>query len=37
MTFSAQRGTGRGNYSKRRGNNNFNSRGRDFKPAGQGT
>ncbi|KAH0764298.1 hypothetical protein KY285_000169 [Solanum tuberosum] len=37
MTFSAQRGRGRGNYSQRRGNNNFNSRGRGFKPAGQGT
>ncbi|KAH0728435.1 hypothetical protein KY284_004300 [Solanum tuberosum] len=30
-------GRGRGNYSQRRGNNNFNFRGRDFKPAGQGT
>ncbi|KAH0766684.1 hypothetical protein KY285_002555 [Solanum tuberosum] len=37
MAFSAQRGRGRGNYSQRRGNNNFNFRGRDFKPAGQGT
>ncbi|XP_049400053.1 uncharacterized protein LOC125864182 [Solanum stenotomum] len=37
MVFSAQRGRGRGNYSQRRGNNDFNCRGRDFKPAGQGT
>ena len=37
MTFSAQRGRGRGNYSQRRGNNNFNSRERCFKSAGQGT
>ncbi|KAH0741104.1 hypothetical protein KY290_034147 [Solanum tuberosum] len=29
-------GKGRVNYSQRRGNNNFNSRGRGFKPAGQG-
>ncbi|KAH0646954.1 hypothetical protein KY284_034838 [Solanum tuberosum] len=31
-----KRGRGRENYSQRRGNNNFNSRGRGFKPAGQG-
>ena len=37
MTFSARRGRGRGNYSQRRGNNNFNSRERCFKSAGQGT
>jgi len=37
MVFSVQRGRGRGNYSQRRGNNNFNSRGRGFKPAGKGT
>ena len=27
MSFSAQKGRGIGNYSQRRGNNNFNSRG----------
>ena len=37
MAFSAQRGKGRGNYSQRIGNNNFNSRERGFKPAGQET
>ena len=38
MTFSPQRGNGRRNYSQRKGNNNnFNSRERGFKPAGQGT
>ncbi|KAH0767910.1 hypothetical protein KY285_003781 [Solanum tuberosum] len=37
MAFFAQSGRGRGNYSQRRGNNNFNSRERGFKPAGQGT
>ncbi|KAH0650517.1 hypothetical protein KY284_030429 [Solanum tuberosum] len=36
-TFKTVMGQGRGNYSQRKGNNNFNSRGRDFKPAGQGT
>lgn len=33
MAFSTQRGRGRGNYSQRSGNNNFNSRGRGFQPA----
>ena len=37
MTFSVQKGRRKGNYSQRRGNNNFNSRERGFKPAGQGT
>ena len=37
MIFSSQRGRRRGNYSLRRGTNNFNSRGRGFKPDGQGT
>ena len=37
MAFSTQRGRGRGNYSQRRANNNFNSRERGFKPAGQET
>ena len=37
MAFSAQRGSGRGNYSKKKGNNNFNSKESGFKPVGQGT
>ena len=37
MAFSAQSGRGRGNYSQKRGNNNFNSRERGFKPEGQET
>ena len=37
MVFSTQRDMGRGTYCQRRGNNNFNSRGRGFKPAGHGT
>ena len=37
MAFSAQRGRGRGNYSQREGNNNFNLRERGFKPAGKET
>ena len=37
MAFSAQRGRGKGNYSQRRGNNNFNSSAKCFKSARQGT
>lgn len=31
------KGKGRGNYSQRKGNNKFNSRGRGFNPAGEAT
>ena len=34
MAFSAQRGRGRGNYSQRRGDSNFNSSERGFMPVG---
>ncbi|KAH0679064.1 hypothetical protein KY284_020149 [Solanum tuberosum] len=37
MAFSTQRGRGRGIYSQRRGNNNFDSTGRVFKQSRLGT